>query len=612
MSKQLKYVLCFLISIWSLSIFAQNKKSLSRTGKVIPYKVYKTYDHTILIDDVIADSTLFKSAEEYTEKSYPKDIYWVRLDLKNELNTLATDSLWYLRLRHYEYASMFFNEGTFIRELKFGTFENILPQKSVLFSPGIPFSSKTLFQNRYIYLKLQRSIAHNTVNKWRFLYYDQSKIELLSNFYTNKDLKNIIPIYLFVGVCSVMFLFTLMFFVYAKRLEFLFYALYILFLVLYLTPDILCLNEIFFGKFSLLSYTFFQVAQIVINLCYILFVMYYLNTKTNYLKLHKVLKVIVYLLIVVFCLDILVLSTKQFIWHIYLLNFERLFMSVFGLGGMIYLLIKGKNRLAYFVVIGSFLYMFGALGFLFLSERMLMIIGSTLEIFVFAAGLTYKIEQENKEKLRLQQEAFINKTKALRAQINPHFIFNSLSSIQHLVTKNDKVASLKYLTKFSRLTRNILESSIGTSVILADEIKMLKDYLELESLRFEDSFNYNIIVEDDLEVNHIEVPILIIQPFVENAILHGLLHKTEGTKELTISFKKELNNLICSIDDNGIGRAAASKNKRTHKNKSRGLEVTKERLQMVNDSENNIEVVDKVDAKNKPHGTTVIIKINLS
>src|SRR5690606_18508582 len=112
---------------------------------------------------------------------------------------------------------------------------------------------------------------------------------------------------------------------------------------------------------------------------------------------------------------------------------------------------------------------------------------------------------------------------ALKAQINPHFIFNSLSSIQHLIISNNKISSLKYLTKFSHLMRDIMERSMDSKSLLSDEIKIIEHYLELEALRFDHSFSYSIIIDESLNPSFVETPMLIIQPFIENAILHGLL-----------------------------------------------------------------------------------------
>ena len=162
--------------------------------------------------------------------------------------------------------------------------------------------------------------------------------------------------------------------------------------------------------------------------------------------------------------------------------------------------------------------------------------------------------------------------------------------------------------------RNLLESSIETNVILSEEISLLEKYLELESLRFNKSFQFTISVDEQLDQDSVEVPALIVQPFVENAILHGLLKKTEGKKQVDIRFKQEGHFIICEVEDNGIGRSASESLETELKNskKSRGIEVTQKRLQMINKSEDiSIQIIDKKDEHANATGTLVIIKIRI-
>ena len=187
-----------------------------------------------------------------------------------------------------------------------------------------------------------------------------------------------------------------------------------------------------------------------------------------------------------------------------------------------------------------------------------------------------------------------------------------MSSIQHLIASNKKESAIKYLNKFSLLMRNILEGSIETNAILSEEISLLEKYLQLESLRFNKSFSYHITTDENIDPEAIEVPTLIIQPFVENAILHGLLNKPSSDKNLYIRFKMDKSYLICEVEDNGIGRNASAKTKSLmkHSKKSRGIEVTEKRLQLLHQSDNNfIEIIDKKDDAGSPLGTLVIIKI---
>lgn len=217
---------------------------------------------------------------------------------------------------------------------------------------------------------------------------------------------------------------------------------------------------------------------------------------------------------------------------------------------------------------------------------------------------------EQKREIEIINEELENRM--LRAQINPHFVFNALNSIQHFITINDKKSTLKYLTKFSSLLRQILENSISAKVTMVDELKFLNIYVDLEALRFDDSFSYNLTVEEDIDLHAVEVPILFLQPFVENAILHGLTPKT-GNKHLTISIFQDEKNIIFEIEDNGIGREAAGKLK-SQKNieqKSRGLSVTEQRIKMLQKN-NPQEFVSYIDLKNNQGenmGTKIVIKI---
>ncbi len=168
------------------------------------------------------------------------------------------------------------------------------------------------------------------------------------------------------------------------------------------------------------------------------------------------------------------------------------------------------------------------------------------------------IKRKNKEKLekqKLQTDLIDSELKALRSQMNPHFIFNSLNSIQDLILQQDTDASYDYIVLFAQLVRNTLNYSNQDFIPLEKEIEFLDIYLKLEQLRFGDDFSYSIICSD---VDGINIPSLLIQPFIENALIHGLLHKS-GAKKLTIAFKLKNKQLICTITDNGVGREESKK-----------------------------------------------------
>jgi len=171
--------------------------------------------------------------------------------------------------------------------------------------------------------------------------------------------------------------------------------------------------------------------------------------------------------------------------------------------------------------------------------------------------------------------------KNLRQQMNPHFIFNTLNSIQYYMYQHDKISTNNYLTKFSLLMRKTLENSQHTSIPIKDELDALELYLELESLRFKKKFDYSINVDDDIDLLILKIPTMLIQPFVENSICHGLVNK-ETKGNVSIDLKLIDNQIICTIEDNGIGRKAAMELSKNKNHNSLGTKITASRLNLVN------------------------------
>lgn len=193
------------------------------------------------------------------------------------------------------------------------------------------------------------------------------------------------------------------------------------------------------------------------------------------------------------------------------------------------------------------------------------------------------LEEKNRlistQKEKIEQAKTELEGRMLRSQLNPHFIFNSLSSIQHFITENDKVNALRYLSKFSILLRKVLDSSFSLNNAMDEEIKLLKVYLDLESLRFNGTFSYKIDIEHDLDPQSYEMPTLLLQPFIENALLHGLLPK-DGRKNLQVSFRANAQMIHCTVEDNGIGRQASGilNEKKSRHGLARGISVSRQRI----------------------------------
>jgi hypothetical protein len=222
-----------------------------------------------------------------------------------------------------------------------------------------------------------------------------------------------------------------------------------------------------------------------------------------------------------------------------------------------------------------------------------------------------KFESE-RTKSEFQQKTTALEMQALRAQMNPHFIFNSLNSINRFILQNNKLQASEYLTKFSRLVRLILQNSQTTLTSLESELEALQLYLELEALRFDHHFDYKINVEEDLDVSTLKLPPLLIQPYVENAIWHGLMHKEEkGHLHIGISQNDDM--LLCKIADDGIGRkrAAERRSKSAATHKSMGMQITANRIAMLHQEKHDsfISINDLVLPDGNAGGTEVILKI---
>lgn len=200
-----------------------------------------------------------------------------------------------------------------------------------------------------------------------------------------------------------------------------------------------------------------------------------------------------------------------------------------------------------------------------------------------------RIKQSQRE-LFLKAKISDVELKALRLQINPHFIFNSLNSISDFIQKNDVQKADHYLLKFAKLMRAILENSEEKEITIAEELNMLELYMSLEAMRLNNTFTYEFIIEDDIDIHNTFIPPLILQPFVENSIWHGLA-KNDIEGKITIHITKDNSMLNCIVEDNGIGRNTNEKSNQ----KSYGMKITKDRLDVLNKIKNtnaNISIVD--------------------
>lgn len=335
----------------------------------------------------------------------------------------------------------------------------------------------------------------------------------------------------------------------------------------------------------------------------------------------------------IFLIDTLAFNNTYFYWYY---NFIYIPTSLIIFGIFLKIIRQHKDKLNTFFVVG----LIGFVGFSMLAMVVslisktetwlylyrpinIFILGVLIEAITLSVGLGYKFflfreEFYKMEHIKSSFENQINELKlaSLHNQMNPHFIFNALNSIKLYIIDNNKKEAAYYLTKFSKLIRKILEASMKNEVSLQEELETLKLYLNIENIRFDNAIDLSINNTETLDLNIIKLPPLILQPFVENAIWHGLSTK-QGCKQIRINISKTTTHFIkITIEDNGIGRieSAKIKAKKSIKRESVGLKITKDRLEgFVKKLNYNYKLYyeDVLSGKDAVRGTKVTLEIPL-
>jgi anti-sigma regulatory factor (Ser/Thr protein kinase) len=246
-----------------------------------------------------------------------------------------------------------------------------------------------------------------------------------------------------------------------------------------------------------------------------------------------------------------------------------------------------------------------------LIKNISIITGAILLAAIIISFIFYKKRKdavEAKKEADLKTQVVETEMKALRAQMNPHFIFNSLNSIGNYILSNDIKSANAYLTKFASVMRLIPENSEHTTIALEEDLKALKLYMDVERLRLNNKFCYEINVDDNIDKTNVLVPPLILQPFVENSIWHGLTKK-DGAGKINIYISEENKMLVCVVEDNGVGSNRSETFKEEVKQmgkKSLGMKITHARIDMINKLKN---ANASVNIFNKEEGVRAEIKL---
>ena len=243
------------------------------------------------------------------------------------------------------------------------------------------------------------------------------------------------------------------------------------------------------------------------------------------------------------------------------------------------------------------------------NKNTLLVSALLLALFTLILYILYRQYQLKSDKKLLTLEQSM-----LRSQMNPHFLFNSLNSIKLYIINNETKNAVHYLNKFSKLIRKILEASSLKEIPLAEELETVELYMNIENIRFSNEINFEVQVDEGIDTHVIKIPSLILQPFLENALWHGLSSK-EGEKSILLDVTKGKNGYIdISITDNGVGREEAErvKKRKVLKRKSVGIDITKERLDNFSKDYQNsfeVEILDLYDDSGQPEGTKVVLHV---
>jgi sensor histidine kinase YesM len=275
---------------------------------------------------------------------------------------------------------------------------------------------------------------------------------------------------------------------------------------------------------------------------------------------------------------------------------------------------KGYNSNNWQLLLTGVYFSFPLSLLVYISLRFREIIRETQEKAHQVVEITKEREEQVLKQQKIHKESLELEAQALRAQMNPHFIYNCMNSIKALIQNNEKRQSIEYLTSFSKLIRTLFQNSDKRQISLYDEIETCRLYVQLESMRLNGKLKYDFSIDPNLDLKSVMVPALIIQPFIENAIWHGIVPKDGGAVSISVNGNDEA--IICEVDDDGIGREMSRLNKPITPviHESKGVHLSQKRLhlqKMLNDTNASIETIDKHE-NSFAAGTKVRLTFNLS
>lgn len=430
--------------------------------------------------------------------------------------------------------------------------------------------------------------------------------------------------YLLIGGLLIVSFIAFIIFINKKDILYLFYCIYSFSGFALLISQDLIISEVLLSKNYLPDFHLYirvpEFLQMVGLWAYIMFVNRLLDLKRTHKRISQILQgLAITMLFWGFLEAVVLLYTKDEVLYRNLIGLSSAFLFPLFIGVIFWLAVKVKHPLIKYVVASNTIFILVLLSSFirvtFFSSASLSPIfdqvfslpfATFVEVIVFGFALAAKIESANDQLIENEKELASLEMAALRSQMNPHFIFNSMNSIRNLILLKENVKAESYLVRFSKLLRRILNNSRKNTVTLLDELETLQLYIEIEKSRFDNDFVFSLVIDLEVELEMIQVPPLILQPFVENALLHGLKNSDRFPKELSIKVAEESDGVVhIKIYDNGIGRDKSSQLQKNSE-PSYGTLITQERLVLYSKAHAGQVSFDIYDEE---VGTLVLIKI---
>lgn len=527
----------------------------------------------------------------------------------------------------------------------------------------INLDNETLDVTQPIFIRFRRFTKWGDGGNVRDIYVRQYP-EKTPIIYVNNELFDLVIFVGFLGISGFLALFFFIQFLINKREAYLLYAIYIFIIFLYYLNRTEVFHHWIVSIKPMLFVFINEDMQILSSVFYFLFARKFINIPVKFPRFNKILiGILIGFVVYMLIYNGMLIFDRFNPIHLNMMSIFRISSTVLSIWVMGILLSNKPSTSEWIILSGGLVVSLAMVVPSMLGNFAYAMPFFLVEFLIFAIGLGIQVQQSDKERLqtkvelieqleinaviqqemqkkleaevKYQTEMAIQKTqeaeqakalelqstfqreleqikmKALQAQMNPHFLFNCLNSIRLFYLKNETKKADAYITKFSRLLRLMLNNSRADFISLQEELDSLQLYIEFEQMRFKDKFDFDLIINNTINTAEIQVQPLTIQPFVENAIWHGLMQNDKKGK-LLIDVNQEEKNIIISIEDNGIGREKAKILKKGHQqiHQSFGISITRERLEMMKQTLNKaagFKIIDLFDKANQAQGTRVEI-----